>query len=533
MDDRPYADVENDQPQMPTLDGFITLPTALKREEDMRLELQYVEQTGQFFKDLYAQRQTIQEVVASHCGLSPTKVHVPEMSTPAGLVWQPGSFNVSIPLEIDNTETSLPPKLGLRVCLPYKVGEEFSPNNVDEKVRSEAATYIWINNNCPDIPIPILRGFSLPCGISFFKSRYVPLWPRTKTYIQRFFSLLFGRKKFTGFMPLQRTAPLPYGYTLVDWVASDDVDLFPVALLISHKEAQFKNLYRSLSKIMLSLAKLPQSRIGSWTMDDDGCIQLSNRPTLRYLFELENMYIPSGISRNTTYTNADSFHLDMLTGHDNRLHGQDNAAFTEINARAQARDLVLMRALLHRFTDSKLRDGPFLMQMTNLRPTNIFLDKDWNVKYIIGLEGICSLPLEHLQPPQWLLTWKVAPDAVSDDECFEQFKKRSESFLEIFEEEEVRSTLRQTHFFRVSTMKKTLQNGGFWYWHALQHSLALFNIFRQHILPIYDTVARDALCDAISPFWMSSMSSFLNRKMERYAGYRKDVREIFNNQGMY
>ncbi|KAI2089772.1 hypothetical protein LOZ36_001679 [Ophidiomyces ophidiicola] len=405
-----HADFEIDPPQKSTLEnGRITLSEALDREDDMRLELRYVEQTRQFFQIIYDHCQEIQEIVASHCGLSPERVHVPEISTPEGLVWRNGNFHVSIPLDIDNSGTPLPPKLCLRVYLPYKVGEAFSPNNVDEKARSEAATHIWINDNCPDIPIPTLRGFGLPCGLS-----------------------------------------------------------------------------------------------------------------------LENLSISCGIPRNTTYKTTDGFHLDILASHDQRLRSQDNAATNEADARAQAKDLVLMRALLDKFTDSNLRNGPFVMQMTDLCLTNIFLDRDWNVKYIIDLEGICSLPIEHLQPPQWLLTMKAVVDAVQD-KYLEEFKERFESFAKIFEEEEKNTTSTQTFCSQADIIKRSLKTGGFWYWHALQNPWAMFNIFRKHILPLYDAVPNDMLREAVSPFWEPRMRSFVYQKTEQYARYCEEVQKIFKD----
>lgn len=46
--------------------------------------------------------------------------------------------------------------------LPYKVGEARNPGNVDEKLRAEIATYVWLQENCPDVSIPTLYGFGLP-----------------------------------------------------------------------------------------------------------------------------------------------------------------------------------------------------------------------------------------------------------------------------------------------------------------------------------------------------------------------------------
>jgi hypothetical protein len=38
--------------------------------------------------------------------------------------------------------------------MPHKVGEQYSPGAVDEKMRAGVATYAWIEANCPEISIP-------------------------------------------------------------------------------------------------------------------------------------------------------------------------------------------------------------------------------------------------------------------------------------------------------------------------------------------------------------------------------------------
>lgn len=35
---------------------------------------------------------------------------------------------------------------------------------MEEKLRTEIATYLWLEENCPDVPIPILHAFGLPDG---------------------------------------------------------------------------------------------------------------------------------------------------------------------------------------------------------------------------------------------------------------------------------------------------------------------------------------------------------------------------------
>ncbi|EEH09928.1 conserved hypothetical protein [Histoplasma capsulatum G186AR] len=447
------------KPRKALLNRFITLSNAEDEEEDMRAELQYAQKRGILYTELDSQKKEIQRLVASHCGLAcPDLVQVPKMVEQVNnkLVWLHGSFNVCIPVHINNSGQSLPAKMAFRVPLPYKIGEEEFPGNAEEKIRSEAATYIWINENCPDLPIPKLRGFGVPGGLST------------------------------------------------------------------------QNLYRSMARVMISLTKVPQPRIGSWTIDNDGRISLSNRPMLCHLHQLENWAIPSGIARNMTYTSSDSFYLDLLASHDNRLQYQRNAAYSEEDARAQAKDLVLMRASLHKFTDRYLHNGPFIMQLTDMHASNIFIDKDWNIKHIIDLEWACSLPLGDLLPPFWLTGMGV--DQIKGPE-YERFRASYEKFTEIFEQEETGIPLPHNGnlYSRAMAMRSALEDGRYWYLNALQTPKGLFNLFRTHLEPFYDKVPKESLCAAVSPFWTPGMTSFVNLKLKEFTQYRQEVRDIFNS----
>ncbi|EDN05885.1 predicted protein [Histoplasma mississippiense (nom. inval.)] len=402
------------KPRKALLNRFITLSNAEVEEEDMRAELQYTQKRGILYTELDSQKKEIQRLVASHCGFAcPDPVQVPKMVEQVNnkLMWLHGSFNI---------------------------GEEEFPGNAEEKIRSEAATYIWINENCPDLPIPKLRGFGVPGGLS-------RIYPAT---------------------------------------------------------------YRST--------------------DPESLSNLSNRPMLCHLHQLENWAIPSGIARNMTYTSSDSFYLDLLASHDNRLQYQRNAAYSEEDARTQAKDLVLMRASLHKFTDRYLHNGPFIMQLTDMHASNIFIDKDWNIKHIIDLEWACSLPLGDLLPPFWLTGMGV--DQIKGPE-YERFRASYEKFTEIFEQEETGIPLHHNGnlYSRAMAMRTALEDGRYWYLNALQTPKGLFNLFRTHLEPFYDKVPKESLCAAESPFWTPGMTSFVNLKLKEFTQYRQEVRDIFNS----
>lgn len=96
-------------------------------------------------------------------------------------------------------------------------------------------------------------------------------------------------------------------------------------------------------------------------------------------------------------------------------------------------NLVIMRGLIPHFTNRKFRNGPFVLRLTDLHQSNIFVDDDSNVKCLIDLDWACSLPVETMRPPYWL-TGYAADELV--DENLHSFSEAHHEFMEFFEEEE-------------------------------------------------------------------------------------------------
>lgn len=149
-----------------------TLDDALAAETDILPALKAPQQTVRFRREqLEARRSQIQQVVCRHLNISSNKLVLSETSE-----WIHRGFNICLPIEIlDTRSQKLPRKAMMRVVLPHAVGESYSPGTVDEKVRCEAATYAWLQRECPDIPIPQLLGIGLPGGRSAcFSPFYLP-----------------------------------------------------------------------------------------------------------------------------------------------------------------------------------------------------------------------------------------------------------------------------------------------------------------------------------------------------------------------
>jgi len=140
------------------LRGRITLSEALSKDRDALHELAYTKGRLDFLWDLLEHQPEILETVSRHLGIPATDLELPGV-----LDWKSGSFNYCLPIKIARCHhPALPERVIIRFALPYSVGAISFPDGVDEKVRCEAATYIWLQENCPDVPIPRLYGFAFP-----------------------------------------------------------------------------------------------------------------------------------------------------------------------------------------------------------------------------------------------------------------------------------------------------------------------------------------------------------------------------------
>lgn len=147
-----------DETVIETRKGPVTLEDALDRDTDVIPLLFELEQFWDFREELKRLHPQIEKLISRHLGIPVAQFTLTELSE-----WIAGSFNICLPIRITNSKRfGLPPKAIIRFTLPFNVGEAFSPGSVDEKVRCEAASYIWLKENCPDIPIPRLLGLGLP-----------------------------------------------------------------------------------------------------------------------------------------------------------------------------------------------------------------------------------------------------------------------------------------------------------------------------------------------------------------------------------
>lgn len=134
--------------------GSVSLEDALADDDNVLHRLDYPQKQKEFWSYLVSRKNDIEGIVCYH--LRAGHCQVADETD-----WLFGSYNVCIPVSVNPPSED---RVLVRIPLPYKIGETNNPGNVDEKLRCEVATYIWIRENCPTVPIPALYGFAFPDG---------------------------------------------------------------------------------------------------------------------------------------------------------------------------------------------------------------------------------------------------------------------------------------------------------------------------------------------------------------------------------
>ena len=131
--------------------GYITYESAIKKDKNIIHEATYPQARRQLFQKLRDQRGKIQGIIRHHLKLRDEDTCIVKDQ------WIRGSFNVCIPVEVRSA--SFNQKLIFRCPMPHKLAEATYPGTIDEKQSSEVGAYIWMQEHCPDIPLPQLYGF--------------------------------------------------------------------------------------------------------------------------------------------------------------------------------------------------------------------------------------------------------------------------------------------------------------------------------------------------------------------------------------
>ncbi|KKZ63773.1 hypothetical protein EMCG_01877 [[Emmonsia] crescens] len=507
----------------------ITYSFAKNEEVNIIHRLSYPSQETRFFTLLNNRRRWIRETVAHHLNLeSPDICHVADIDD-----WLHGSFNVCIPVTIVNGNGKHQPgeRVLLRLPLPYRVGENFRPGNADEKIRCEAGTYAWLEENCPDIPIPRLYGFAISTGETFTRADNLPLLTRCIYLLRHRLLSMLGRPAPSRYVRNQSetsgSREFDTGYLLIEYVEEAKGTMLSNTWFEKQDDAKLRsNFYRGLSRIFLSLARTPLPKIGSFVIDNNGFLRLTNRPLSIGIQDLENEEISTDMPRDYTYSTVDSYVVDTLSFHDSRIQHQPNAINDLGDYIYQTSALAAMRAIFPLFFRRDLRRGPFTFMLTDLHQSNIFVDENWHITSLVDMEWACSLPIEMVQPPHWL-TNKGVDQIVS-----EEYNEARMEFMNILIAEEERSGDSTTNMPKLSAiMNQAWETGAFWFGLALSSPTGLFSLFGKKIQPRLTKKCpdHDAFHEIMPWYWAQDTVSILTRKLADRKNYDARLRQEFED----
>ena len=104
-----------------------------------------------------------------------------------------------------------------------------------------------------------------------------------------------------------------------------------------------------MARLILSLARVPQPRIGSFEFHNNGTITLTNRLLPCSIIILENNSAPRIISRNETYTSTEPFITDILIFYNDFFLSNPRAISSIGDYLRQIASKALLRAISHRY----------------------------------------------------------------------------------------------------------------------------------------------------------------------------------------
>lgn len=284
-------------------------------------------------------------------------------------------------------------------------------------------------------------------------------------------------------------------------------------------------LFKGLSRIMLSLARIPQAQIGSFQFRSNGTIALTNRPLSFSMMISENDGAKRTMERNETFTCTDAYVSEALTFHDSRFLSQPNAVYSEKDCRGQMAVKTLLRTISHNYIRGDLRNGPFPLQLTDCHMSNILVDHQWNITALIDLEWICALPSEMLAVPLWLTG--CSPEQL-EDEKLQAFDKVRREFMRIFElEEERQSTNIATRSGpRLSTIMHNMwESKGTWFWQSIASTNLMYFLVESHLCPSGSLTTKSER--HISRFWRPDADELVQKKLADKEAYEEDLKALF------
>lgn len=490
--------------------GPISYSSASKQEHNVLNRLNYVPAVKKLYHELWRQKDSIAALTKHHLGLD----NHATCTVLDPREWIQGSFNVCVFVEV--ISGGKPKKFVFRCPMPHKLS-----GILDEKLSCEIGAYVWMQEQCPDIRIPHLFGFGCSDGRQFTHSKHRPFYIRIAHTFRRGISSLLQRPILSQYIHHPATKNINLAYTLLEYIGPETGEM------LSNTWETFRGdpirrerLFQGLARIILSLSRVAQPRIGSFQFNTDGSVALTNRPLSCSVAILENDGADRTIESDYTYSCTEAFVSDMLTFHDHRFLRQPNSVLDENDCRGQMAVKTMLRAISHRYIKRNYRNGPFLLQFTDFNQSNIIVDQEWNVTCLIDLEWICALPVEMLDVPYWLTGCSIE-DII--EERYKEYDEARQEFTRFLEEEERK--IKAKHDIPVTHITKEMwKSKGMWFWHCISSVNAMDSLWESHLCPSQLSTNVEKV---LSKFWCENADDVVPKKLAEKEKYDEELKAVF------
>lgn len=131
-----------------------SLAEAIESEDNELASMRYPDLARQLYDAIGCQKTELEHMICKLLRVQTCRI------VPSNL-WASGSFNAAILVRLPQGKNAY-----LRLPFGHRIGEGPFPGNADEKIQTETATYMWLQEHCPDVPIPTLYAFGLPNGLT-------------------------------------------------------------------------------------------------------------------------------------------------------------------------------------------------------------------------------------------------------------------------------------------------------------------------------------------------------------------------------
>lgn len=198
---------------------------------------------------------------------------------------------------------------------------------------------------------------------------------------------------------------------------------------------------------------------------------------------------------------------------------QYDAVTNEADCRKKYIARCLFRKIAGKFS-TIYNEGPFMLLCEDLRPSNLFVDPDFNILGVVDWEYCYAAPVEFaLCSPWWLLLARPETWEAGFDDFLEHYIPRQKLFLEILracEQESIDSGVVLGSPRPSVYMAQTLENGTFWFFLAATYAWTLDDVYWRFIQPRYYGMfgSTDDLVNLLSPEERNGIDEFVRKKMQ-------------------